>query len=48
MNECDDALNTLGQMVNSLYETADGYEKITKTVQDDVKNIPKLPTNMFK
>ena len=48
MDECSNALDTLGKMVNSLYESADRYDKSTKAVQNDAKNIPKLPTNLFK
>ncbi len=48
MDECNDSLNTLGKMVNSLYDSADRYDKSMKAVQNDVKDIPKLPTNMFK
>ncbi|MCR5093952.1 MAG: WXG100 family type VII secretion target [Lachnospiraceae bacterium] len=48
MDKCSEALTTLGKMVNSLYETADRYDKNFKSVKDDVKNIPKLPTNLFK
>ncbi|MCR4786993.1 MAG: WXG100 family type VII secretion target [Lachnospiraceae bacterium] len=48
MDDCEEALGTLGKMVNSLYETADGYEKSMKSVQDAVKEIPKLPNNLFK
>ncbi|MCR4850644.1 MAG: WXG100 family type VII secretion target [Lachnospiraceae bacterium] len=48
MDDCNEALNTLGKMVNSLYDSADRYEKSIKDVQDAVKDIPKLPTNLFK
>ena len=48
MDKCNEALNTLGKMVNSLYDSADRYEKSLKTVQNDVKDIPKLPTSIFK
>ena len=48
MDECNEALTVLGKMVNSLYESADQYDKTMKTVESDVKNIPKLPTNLFK
>ncbi len=48
MDECNEALNVLGKMVNSLYDSADQYDKTMKTVESDVKNIPKLPTNLFK
>jgi hypothetical protein len=41
-------LETMGKMVNSIYETAERYDKTLKTVQNDVKNIPKLPTNFLK
>ncbi len=47
MDECNEALNTMGKMVNSLYDSADRYEKDIKSVQDAVKDIPKLPTNLF-
>ncbi len=48
MDECNEALGVMGKMVNSIYESADRYEKSMKAVQDDVKNIPKLPTNLFQ
>ena len=48
MDDCSEALQTLGKMVNSLYDSADGYEKSMKAVQDAVKDIPKLPTDLFK
>ncbi|MCR4897085.1 MAG: WXG100 family type VII secretion target [Lachnospiraceae bacterium] len=48
MDECNEALTVLGKMVNSLYDSADRYDKTMKSVKDDVKNIPKLPTNLFK
>ncbi len=48
MDECNESLNVLGKMVNSLYDSADRYEKSMKAVQNDVKNIPKLPTGMFQ
>ena len=48
MDECNEALETLAKMVNSLYDSADGYEKTMKSVQAAVKDIPKLPTDLFK
>lgn len=48
MDSCNESLNTLGKMVNSIYESAERYDKTVKAVQNDVKDIPKLPTNMFK
>ena len=48
MDKCNEALNTLGKMVNSLYDSADRYDKSLKAVKNDVKDIPKLPTNLFK
>ena len=48
MDECSEALEVMGKMVNSLYDSADKYEKSIKAVESDVKNIPKLPTNLFK
>ncbi len=48
MDECNESLTTLGKMVNSLYDSADRYDKSMQEVQSDVKDIPKLPTNMFK
>ncbi len=46
MDECNDALTVMGRMVNSLYESADRYDKVTKDVGNS-KDIPKLPTNVF-
>ena len=48
MDACNESLNTLGKMVNSIYESADRYDKTVKSVQNDVKDIPKLPNNLFK
>ena len=48
MDACNESLATLGKMVNSMYETADRYDKTFQTVQSDVKDIPKLPTNFLK
>ena len=48
MDDCNEALTVLGKMVNSLYDSADKYDKTMKTVENDAKNIPKLPTNLFK
>ena len=48
MDACNESLTTLGNMVNSLYDSADRYDKTVKAVQSDVKDIPKLPTNLFK
>jgi WXG100 family type VII secretion target len=48
MDDCNEALTVMGKMVNSLYDSADRYDKTMKTVENDVKNIPKLPTNMFQ
>ena len=48
MDACNESLNTLGKMVNSIYESADRYDKTVKAVQNDVKDIPKLPNNLFK
>ncbi len=48
MDECNEALGIMGKMVNSLYDSADRYDKSVKAVQNDAKNIPKLPTNLFQ
>lgn len=48
MNDCNETLNILSKMVNSLYDSADKYDKSVKAVENDAKNIPKLPTNLFK
>ena len=48
MDACNESLTTLGKMVNSMYDSADRYDKTVKDVQNAVKDIPKLPTNMFK
>ena len=48
MDECSEALTVMGKMVNSLYESADRYDRNVKAVENDVKNIPKLPTNLFQ
>ena len=48
MDECNESLATLGKMVNSIYESADRYDKTIKAVQNDAKDIPKLPTDLFK
>lgn len=48
MGECNEALTVMGKMVNSLYDSADKYDKSVKNVVNEAKNIPKLPTDLFK
>lgn len=48
MSECSEALTTLNKMVNSLYDSADKYDKSVKAVESAAKEIPKLPNNLFK
>ena len=48
MDEFNESLTVLGKMVNSLYDSADRYDKSMKEVQNDVKDIPKLPTGLFQ
>ena len=46
MDDCNEALTTMGKMVNSLYDSADRYDQVAKDAQNS-KDIPKLPTNVF-
>ncbi|SEM28425.1 WXG100 family type VII secretion target [Butyrivibrio sp. ob235] len=46
MDECNEALTTMGKMVNSLYDSADRYDQVAKDLKNS-KDIPKLPTNVF-
>ena len=48
IGECNEALNVLNKMVNSLYDSADKYDKSVKSVENAAKEIPKLPNNLFK
>ncbi|MBR5766612.1 MAG: WXG100 family type VII secretion target [Lachnospiraceae bacterium] len=48
MDACNESLNTLAKIVNSMYDTADRYDRTFQNVQSSVKDIPKLPTNFLK
>jgi len=45
---CGDGLETLGRMVNALYESADAYERNEKAVQSEASKMPKLPNNTMR
>lgn len=48
LNKCSEGLETLGRMVNALYESADAYERSEKAVQSEAAKMPKLPNNMMR
>jgi len=48
LNKCDEGLQTLGRMVNALYESADTYERNEKAVQSEASKMPKLPNNTMR
>ena len=48
LNKCDEGLQTLGRMVNALYESADAYERNEKAVQSEASKMPKLPNNTMR
>lgn len=45
LDECNNGLQTIGKMVNALYESADSYERQIAEVQNAAANLPKLPKN---
>jgi WXG100 family type VII secretion target len=48
LDKCNEGLETLGRMVNALYESADSYERNEKAVQNDASKMPKLPSNTMR
>ena len=48
LNKCNDGLETLGRMVNALYESADAYDRNEKAVQSEASKMPKLPNNTMR
>ena len=48
LNKCNEGLETLGRMVNALYESADSYERNEKSVQSEASKMPKLPNNTMR
>ena len=48
LNKCNEGLETLGRMVNALYESADAYERTEKAVQSEASKMPKLPNNTMR
>jgi WXG100 family type VII secretion target len=48
LNKCNEGVETLGRMVNALYESADAYERNEKAVQNDASKMQKLPENKMR
>ena len=48
LNKCNEGLETLGRMVNALYESADAYERNEKAVQNEASKMQKLPENKMR
>ena len=48
LDKCNEGLETLGRMVNALYESADTYERNEKSVQDEASKMQKLPENKMR
>lgn len=48
LDKCSEGLETLGRMVNALYESADAYERNEKAVQNEAAKMPKLPKNTMR
>ena len=48
LDSCSTGLETLGRMVNALYESADAYERNEKAVQSEASKLPKLPKNTMR
>lgn len=48
LDKCNEGLETLGRMVNALYESADAYERNEKAVQSEASKMPKLPNNTMR
>ena len=48
LDKCGEGLETLGRMVNALYESADAYERNEKAVQSETSKLPKLPGNTMR
>ena len=48
LNKCNEGVETLGRMVNALYESADTYERNEKSVQDEASKMQKLPENKMR
>ena len=45
LDSCSSGLDTINKIVNSLYATADGYDRQIKEVQKAAEGLPKLPKN---
>lgn len=48
LDKCNQGLETLGRMVNALYESADAYARNEKAVQSEASKLPKLPNNTMR
>ena len=48
LNKCNEGLETLGRMVNALYESADAYDRNEKAVQSEASKMQKLPENKMR
>ncbi|MEA4925475.1 MAG: WXG100 family type VII secretion target [Syntrophomonadaceae bacterium] len=48
LDQCSESLGTVERLVNTLYDSADTYERNEKTVQDEAAKMPKLPNNTMR
>jgi WXG100 family type VII secretion target len=48
LDRCSLGLETLGRMVNALYESADAFERNEKAIQNEASNMQKLPQNKMR
>ncbi len=48
LNRCNQGLDTLGRMVNALYDSADAYDRNEKAIQSEASKMPKLPGNTMR
>jgi WXG100 family type VII secretion target len=46
--KCQEGVESLSRLVKALYESADAYERLEKSVKDEASKIPKLPDNMMR
>jgi|GEM_PF-3273139 len=48
LDRCSLGLETLGRMVNALYESADAFERNEKAIQNEASKMQKLPQNKMR
>lgn len=48
LDKCSEGNETLGRMVNALYESAENYERSEKAIQSEASKMPKLPNNTMR